>query len=226
MPSMIESYVDLTYRGLALGKRVKLTQVRPSTGYLEMPAPMPVGTAIGIATEDGVTLEATVAEVREQVAGSERAAGMVVRPKLDGAGAKWWKDRVELPEEVKVEAAPAIGIVRSKRTSGGAVPELVDDGRNTAEMDAVDPASSGEREAVHDTQVIEVPIRDSNPNIVDDGKRTIMMPVADLEALGLDPSSSSSGQMAAVSGDDDDSNGNGDKPDAKSGGGRKKRKRR
>ena len=35
-----ESLVDLTYRGLAVAKRVKLTQVRPSTGYVEVPAPM------------------------------------------------------------------------------------------------------------------------------------------------------------------------------------------
>ena len=41
-----ESFVDLTYRGLPLGRRIKLTQVRPSSGYLELAAPMPVGTAI------------------------------------------------------------------------------------------------------------------------------------------------------------------------------------
>ena len=34
MPSMIESYVDLTYRGLSLGKRVKLTEVRSNSAFV------------------------------------------------------------------------------------------------------------------------------------------------------------------------------------------------
>src|SRR5688572_11683667 len=58
--AMSESYVDLTYRGLALGRRVKLTQVRPSAGYLELPTPMPVGTTIAIVTDEGVALDARV----------------------------------------------------------------------------------------------------------------------------------------------------------------------
>ena len=56
---------------------------------------MPVGTTIGIATDEGVLLEAMVAEVHEQVGGSERAPGMMVKPKLDADAARtWWKQRV------------------------------------------------------------------------------------------------------------------------------------
>ena len=44
---MIESFVDLTYRGLSLGRRIKLTQVRPTSGTLELVSPMPVGTPGG-----------------------------------------------------------------------------------------------------------------------------------------------------------------------------------
>ncbi len=96
---MIESFVDLTYRGLALGRRVKLTQVRPSTGYLEMPTPMPVGTQVVITTDEGVTLEAVVTHIHEQVGGSERVPGMLVRPALpDAAASAWWEARVALPE--------------------------------------------------------------------------------------------------------------------------------
>jgi hypothetical protein len=273
MRAMSESFVDLTYRGLALGRRVKLTQVRPSTGYVELAAPMPVGTAIGIATDEGVMLEATVAEVHEQVGGSERTPGMVVRPKLDADAQKsWWKERVALPDVVKSEPAPAVGIVRSKRKSENAIPELMDDGRNTAVMEAAKetptvpdniieerrelptvpdnvvaearrvtkPGIAAQREgrdstpphdrlvrdAPPDTQIVEVP--PSEINIIDDGKRTIAMSSVDLEALGLDPSSSSSGQMSAAD-DDDDGNGNGageSKPGDSKSGGRRKRKRR
>lgn len=97
---MIESFVDLTYRGLALGRRIKLTSVRPTTGYLELPMPMPVGTLIAINTDEGVQLEATVTVIHEQVGGSERVPGMIVKPSLaDEAAGSWWKARVSLPEE-------------------------------------------------------------------------------------------------------------------------------
>jgi hypothetical protein len=230
MTAMIESFVDLTYRGLSLGRRVKLADVRPTTGYVEMPAPMPVGTPIAILTDDTVALEAVVVEIHEQVAGSDRAPGMVIRPKLDGEAAKdWWAKRVTLAEPVK--AAPpvkppptpkvpeSVVVVSRRMTNPGlGVPAIVDDGQDTGVMDAVDPEALGEA----DTQIADVPI-------ADDGKKTLAMDAVDLAALGLSPASSS-GQMPAQTGDDDDSgNGNGangtggDKPEAKS---RKKRKRR
>jgi len=225
---MSESFVDLTYRGLVLGKRVKLTQVRPSTGFLELPTPMPVGTPIGIASEDGTAFDAMVTESIEQVSGRDGVPGMTVRPRLDGDAVKsWWKAKVALPDVVKPEPAPVIGIVRSKRASNvGAVPELVDDGRNTAVQDAVDPAKLGVRadtdaEPDPDTQVIptlDVPI-------VDDGRSTIAMDAIDLAALGLD--ASISGQIPIAKDDDgDDDSKPGDSKSGPAGNGKKKRRRR
>lgn len=176
-----DCFVDLSYRGLALARRVKLTQLRPSTGYVEMPAPMPVGTTIAIATDDGVTLDAVVAEIHEQVGGSGHTPGMLVRPTLDGAAAAWWSAHAALPEAPDPEDL--------KRTDPmlptSAVPELVDDGHNTSVMDAVAP----------DADVVE-----------DDGKRTTMMDAVDLEALGLDPNARPSGQheVPAPAPSDDD----------------------
>lgn len=95
-----ESFVDLTYRGLSLGRRIKLTQVRPGSGYLELPGPMPVGTQVAIATDDGVSFDATVAWINEQVAGADRTPGMVVIPELGAEpAAAWWKARVALPDD-------------------------------------------------------------------------------------------------------------------------------
>jgi hypothetical protein len=181
---MSDCFVDLSYRGLALARRVKLTQLRPSTGYVEMPTPMPVGTAIAIATDDGVSMEAIVAEIHEQVAGSSQTPGMLVQPALDGAAAEWWKSRVALPD---VEKAPEIDLratdpmvpttIVGKRMSGEiAIPEVVDDGQDTGVMDAVDP------EAV----------------VEDDAPRTTMMDAVDLAALGLDPNARPSGEITAV----------------------------
>ena len=229
MTAMSESFVDLSYRGLALGKRIKLTQVRPTTGYLELPTPMPVGTTIGIATDDGVLLEATVAEVREQVTGSDRVPGMIVKPRLDADAARtWWKDRVSMPDpEKQAPQAAADGKVTvvSRRMSGEtAVPEVMDDGRNTAVMSVIDdgvvPESPGEPTDPSLPRISQEITAVAQP-IVDDGKRTIAMDAVDLAALGLDPASSSgsmpaardSGQFPTV---DDDS----------SGGGKKKKKKK
>jgi hypothetical protein len=97
---VIESFVDLTYRGLSLGRRIKLGQVRPSSGYLELATPMPVGTRVAITSDDGVTIEATVTWVYEQVAGSDRTPGMIVSPALAAEpAAAWWKARVTLPDD-------------------------------------------------------------------------------------------------------------------------------
>ena len=224
---MIESFVDLTYRGLSLGRRVKLAQIRPTTGYIELPAPMPVGTPIGILTDDTVALDAIVVEIHEQVAGSDRPPGMVVKPKLDGDAAKaWWAQRVTMPEEMKQAPAPppppppkvpeSVVVVSRRMTNPGiGVPTIVDDGQDTGVMDAVDPA------ALEDTAIAEVPLQD-------DGKKTMMMDAVDLAALGLSPASSSGQMPAQAAPDDDDSgngngNGNGDKPEGKS---KRKRKRR
>jgi hypothetical protein len=103
---MIESFVDLTYRGLPLGRRIKLTQVRPTSGYLEMPAPMPVGTLLAIATDEGVVIDARVSEIKEQVAGAEVVPGMKITPELGAKNvSSWWHARVALPE---VEVEPTI----------------------------------------------------------------------------------------------------------------------
>ncbi|HEU4729856.1 MAG TPA: hypothetical protein VFT22_18295 [Kofleriaceae bacterium] len=97
---MIESFVDVTVRGLSLGRRIRLGQVRPSSGYLEVAGPMPVGTHVVIATDDGVAIDATVTWVHEQVAGESRPPGMIVAPALAGdQAAAWWAARVTLPDE-------------------------------------------------------------------------------------------------------------------------------
>ncbi|MGN6108252.1 MAG: hypothetical protein ACTHU0_24305 [Kofleriaceae bacterium] len=107
---MIESFVDLTYRGLPLGRRIKLTQVRPTAGYLELSTPMPVGTRVVIATDEGLALDAVVTHVHEQVGGSDRVPGMTVAPALgDDQVAAWWQARIgpaDAPAPEPPRAAP------------------------------------------------------------------------------------------------------------------------
>ena len=220
---MSETFVDLTYRGLPLGRGAKLVEVRPSTGYVELPQPMPVGTSIALVPPDGPALTAEVIGVHEQVGGSERPPGMVVRPALaDDAARAWWNERVTLPEVEKAkpprspaqpQPLPQVVVVQKRVTKQGiGVPELLDDGQDTGVMDAVDP------------ELLEV--GDSVPNtMMDDGKRTTAMDAVDLAALGLEPQAADSqadgdGNGAGNGGN---GNGNGDKTEGKS---RKKRKRR
>lgn len=169
---MNDSFVDLSYRGLALARRVKLTQVKPSTGYVEMPTPMPVGTHVAIATEDGVAIEAIVAEIHEQVGGATATPGMLVKPSLDGAAAQWWQARVTAPddsvEDLRATDPMLSTTIITKRDAS--VPEVLDDGQDTGVMEAIQ----------------------------DDGKATMMMDAVDLAALGLDPNARPSAEMTAI----------------------------
>lgn len=177
---VIESFVDLTYRGLSLGRRVRLSQVRPSAGYLELPAPMPVGAQIAIVAEDGTAFDAVVTGVHEQVTGSDRTPGMTVSPALAaGPASAWWAARVSLPEDEAPRAAPA--------TPARGRPSTVRPRSHT------DPAKGGATEGPTD----EVPtiIADLDARVAaaagvaprPDGDRsaipTMIMPLAEIEAL-------------------------------------------
>jgi hypothetical protein len=73
--------------------------------------PMPVGTQISISTDEGVTLEATVAQIHEQVGGSDRVPGMIVKPVLAAeVASSWWQARVGLPEEERPERGRSITV--------------------------------------------------------------------------------------------------------------------
>lgn len=206
---VIESFVDLSYRGLPLGRRIKLTRVRPRSGYLELPQPMPVGTQISLATDEGVAIDAVVIDVHEQVGGSPHTPGMAIAPALVDDAARWWEARVALPDDA--EAAATGDRVRSvtlrprtttipmppsaEALAGGddqatvGMQALADDGQQTTVMEAIDPALL-EQLMAGAGQSGELPV-------VDDGLRTVAMPAVDLSALGL----------AGEAGDGDDGGG-------------------
>jgi len=119
-------------------------------------------------------------------------------------------------------------------TGSAAVPELVDDGRDTGVMDAIpgadlvaDPpdtlvadvpiaaAPSADRGG-HDTIVVPM----GQPMPIEDGSRTTAMDAVDLAALGL----SQSGQFPAVKAEDYSDDASGPVPE-KPDGGKSKKKR-
>jgi len=169
---MIESFVDLTYRGLSLGRRIKLTQVRPSTGYVETPAPMPVGTSIAIATDEGLTFEATVMAIHEQVGGSDKAPGMVVAPALaDDDKQAWWKARVALPEEPPASTRPKPVTVRPRTNT---VPQPPPDAMLAEAAESLRAAV----EVTGPATIVTAPIDGEDP-----GGRTTVMPAIDQETI-------------------------------------------
>lgn len=262
---MIESFVDITYRGLSLGRRVKLSHVRPSTGYLETPAPMPVGTPILIATDEGHSIEAKVTAIHEQTGGSDKPPGMTIAPSLAGEALEsWWRARVAYPDDdvsrprttsspivrprhaAQVEEAVPVPVpvpAPDPEPAGGktvammaVLPPVVDDaggdgGKATMIMPAVDQELL--EQLTRGSGEIEKLTRSTGDHeVIDDGKMTTVMEAIDPAALGLE--TGNSGSFAAVSDEETDpgasdsnvsgpipTNGNGDKK-----AGKKKRKRR
>ena len=231
---MIETVVDLTYRGLPLGRRIKLTQVRPTSGVLELAAPMPVGTQLAIASDDGLVVDATVVWVHEQVTGGERPAAMVVSPVLAEPAAAWWSARVTLPDEDwaaqrtprgrPVTVRPRSQTLPTPPPAAAAteeVPTIV------ADLDARVLAAAGlapERQAVRQeppSQVAplaarEVAIRRTGEHeVVDDGRHTLLMPAVDLAEVEREVTAAAAGAsdddtaaddvgLAGAASDDDD----------------------
>lgn len=90
-----EHFVDVRYRGIEIGARARFYQVSGRTAYVEVSAPMPVGTELMI--DDGdLRVPVRVLEVFEQVAGLEQPPGMrVVAFALDDdeRSRAWWRAR-------------------------------------------------------------------------------------------------------------------------------------
>lgn len=66
--------VDVTYRGLKVATGARLVQSGPGVGFLEVEAPLPVGSRLTLSGP--VTLEARVTGVVEQESGAKTVAGM------------------------------------------------------------------------------------------------------------------------------------------------------
>lgn len=166
---MGESFVDVSYRGLELGKRLKLRDVVPEAGYVEIPLPMPVGTEIELVTDEGLKIAAHVTQVHEQIAGAAAHPGMRIKPHLGGAAVKWWQARIDAGAVAREEAEAA-----AKARAAAEAARLAAQPGNKATMvmstDAVTQALAA---------------ADTVEGYVDDGQKTEAMAAVDLEALGI-----------------------------------------
>jgi hypothetical protein len=231
---MSEAFVDVMWRGLEVGKRVKLHAIHPADAYIDHATPMPVGTVLSLKTDEGLEIPVTVLRVHEQVGGSTETPGMSVKPLLADVGAAaatWWDQRREVPRarpepdtgpppmgtpapalspaalaaaddpRAAIVAKPTltmstVEVERALKAVKGAVEDEADAG-NTEVMSAVDPAL---------LEAIAVEER-GDPGLVDDGKRTMQMSVADVNAIV-----EAADESADVTGPMNGGNGHGDEP--------------
>ena len=230
---MSETFVDLTYRGLSLGRRIKLARVRATNGYLEHPTPMPVGTAVAIVTDDGLTFEAVVEAIHEQVGGSAEPPGMRVKPVFaNDQLSSWWSKHVEaepavtaVPERSKpvtvrprsaTSPEPTPTYVEAPVASAPAVAFPIHTIPGTLEVPA-EPARGGSATTVmaavdqellaqltKDGEIENLTRRTGEHEVVDDGMRTSVMDAVDPAALGLDVSMFSSDSGPLGASEDDE----------------------
>jgi hypothetical protein len=156
---MGDAFVDVTYRGLEVGRRLRIRAFTGAAAYVEVPTPMPVGTQLELATDAGVTIPAVVEVVHEQVGGSERAPGMRVAPRLDDASRAWWAMAIATwPEGVPTSAEVTRPVRRAPPTT-------------------IAPATVPASRAGGVTEVIEAPVNPGGMVEVEDEPAAITVPI-------------------------------------------------
>lgn len=221
----MESFVDVTYHGIEVARRAKLTEVSPEAGYLEVAAPMPVGTQVVLAV-DGMTIDAVVRSVHEQVGGTEHPPGMRVRPALDAdAARRWWSERVTLASEAVPPSRPtlemtaadadAVRAIADRAQTATGAPPFADPARHTRNLESGEIRAAVLAAAAEDERLNVPKPADPEPRVtpadgipsqlgdedglIDDGKRTEVMAAVDPELLAR--LTSTSGEMPAMQDD-------------------------
>jgi len=186
---MGDSFVDVTYRGLEVGRRLRMRDFTSDAAWVEAPSPMPVGTEVEVVLDNGARFHATVSRVHEQVGGGERPPGMRVRPALAGDLRAWW-DRMLVESPAPPEALP-----RGRRTSAPPINAAANVAASVAAPVEppviVSPVITPPQAA---TPVAAVPVAmpheetapasdHSGPVVIDDAQNTAVMPVVDPDML-------------------------------------------
>lgn len=244
---MSEAFVDVTWRGLEVGKRVKLHAIHAGDAYIDHTTPMPVGTVLALQTDEGVEIAATVVRVHEQVGGSNEVPGMLIKPHLTGAAAQWWDARREAspppPRPASDSEPPPMGAM-----SPAALAARRDDPRaaiaskptltmSTVEVERalaavkndvpaeMDAGNTEVMAAVDDATLAAIAASDesSDSNLVDDGKRTMVMSAVDVNAI-VEAADAEADVSGGVNGDEP--SGDGGPGDSRGGQGKKRRGKR
>ena len=86
-----EQIVDVHYRGHEIARTCQITDVGPTSAYLAVDQPMPVGTEIELITDTGVTVKSRVIRVHEKIPDRKQTAGMYIQAATSSEeAATWW----------------------------------------------------------------------------------------------------------------------------------------
>lgn len=89
-----EQLVDVSYRGLSVGTSVALRDFGPTTAYLEVDDPMPVGSVVDVTHDGGEGFSARVIHVREKTDSAPNAGMRISVEGLPDAVRGWWSSHV------------------------------------------------------------------------------------------------------------------------------------
>ena len=128
--------VDVFYCGLPIGTQLRVNHVGPTSVFLELPEPMPVGTMVDISIDGRSELPVRVMRIHEQIGGNAKP-GMHVR--LDSQP-EWWETLVNCDDPNFLRTIPSDPV-----EDDTTIPQL---------MDIPRPAGSG---AVQDANLSGVP---------------------------------------------------------------------
>ena len=178
-----EQFVDVTYRGLDLGKGLRISELQPSSAVVEHPEPMPAGTELALIADDK-TMSIVVVHVREKTSTSKAPAAMIVAPlALDEAGQAFWGG--EPASESATAAEPEVESAAELEVESAAEPEVESAAEPEAEPAAelkAEPTAAEEdpSEASAENTIVE-PI--AAPDVVEataaEGKGSLAEEIAD-----------------------------------------------
>lgn len=239
-----ETFVDVSYRGIALATTTKLLQFGPTTAYLELASPMPVGTRLSVATDDGRKIDVEVVRTHE-LPDDGTAPGVRVRAQLEGNLAAWWHEhesgddpvipdpkltpRVieEEPEADAATLAAATAAITAEESGGietATEPDADEPGGQEAASDGEESGNESGGRVTARTQMMSIAeiqdvIETGGDRLEDEGSPEALADDRPTEVMqAVDPSMLDAAE-AAESGTDSDDGG-------KAKGKRKKRKRR
>ncbi len=116
-----DQLVDVSYRGLPVGTSVALRDFGPSTAYLEVADPMPVGSVVDVTNDGGEGFSARVIHVREKTDSAPHAGMRISVEELPEAVQTWWSGQVSQEDPPTATAAPP----PEPEAAPDAVPEAV-----------------------------------------------------------------------------------------------------
>jgi hypothetical protein len=155
-----ELFVDVQYRGLEFGRRVRIEDFAAPQAYLHHPLPMPVGTELLVDVGDGLEIPVQVARVNEQVSGNDKPPGMFVSPgSLDARAQRWWDERVANSEDpvtiLKTIAEPVTSQAFADTIQGMPAQPIVDTIQGMPAQPIVDMQAVQPDQDASDTQVMD-----------------------------------------------------------------------